>query len=470
MPDYSYAYDPRGPLSRKTETPPAGDPVVTAYAYDAAGRLSFEYRPSDPAAHLTDYSWDPAGRMVSASGERGISSLAWDGLSRLVSAATPGDGGTERVSSYAYDHLGRMLAREEREDGASSSTLLLPFALTRETAALYDPEGEGPGALLFSFLSGPSGTRLAQTDHRKDPGETTHPFRSPRGDVLALLDRDGNPTRTYAYSPYGETEEGYSEEGTPFLFQDDYLDPETSLYHMQARWYDPCSSSFLSPDPEMGEAQDPQARLPYAYCAGDPVYNSDPSGRTYMGDEDDEINKTPLGRLAALLGYSSVAAMLMGQSEGNKRPLAQAVREKINKIKAEKRAGKSAAAPNPEGTYIGPRERTIFEPDYDRYFWHDPWFFENEPKHESYPNTYTEWKSVPVNTSSRDWRTSLRLLSAIAKGVVAVFAAGVGLYQGALDVGASAIEDVGYAVTYFQPVGIAWCPYFYAPRRGGISS
>ncbi|MBC7247849.1 MAG: RHS repeat-associated core domain-containing protein [Actinobacteria bacterium] len=314
MPDYSYAYDPRGPLSRKTETPPAGDPVVTAYAYDAAGRLSFEYRPSDPAAHLTDYSWDPAGRMVSASGERGISSLAWDGLSRLVSAATPGDGGTERVSSYAYDHLGRMLAREEREDGASSSTLLLPFALTRETAALYDPEGEGPGALLFSFLSGPSGTRLAQTDHRKDPGETTHPFRSPRGDVLALLDRDGNPTRTYAYSPYGETEEGYSEEGTPFLFQDDYLDPETSLYHMQARWYDPCSSSFLSPDPEMGEASDPQARLPYAYCAGDPVYNSDPSGRRLIEGEDESgrmitwaptsfLRKYTAGRGETMSGY-----------------------------------------------------------------------------------------------------------------------------------------------------------------------
>ncbi|MBC7247854.1 MAG: RHS repeat-associated core domain-containing protein [Actinobacteria bacterium] len=130
------------------------------------------------------------------------------------------------------------------------------------------------------FISDPSGTRLAQTDHTKDPGERTHPFRSPRGDVLALLDRDGNPTRTYAYSPYGETEEGYAEEGTPFLFQDDYLDPGTSLYHMQARWYDPASSSFLSPDPEMGEASDPQARLPYAYCGGDPVYNSDPEGKT----------------------------------------------------------------------------------------------------------------------------------------------------------------------------------------------
>ncbi|MBC7247847.1 MAG: RHS repeat-associated core domain-containing protein [Actinobacteria bacterium] len=97
---------------------------------------------------------------------------------------------------------------------------------------------------------------------------------------MALLDRAGNPTRTYAYSPYGETEEGYAEEGTPFLFQDDYLDPGTSLYHMQARWYDPASSSFLSPDPEMGEASDPQARLPYAYCGGDPVYNSDPEGKT----------------------------------------------------------------------------------------------------------------------------------------------------------------------------------------------
>jgi hypothetical protein len=37
----------------------------------------------------------------------------------------------------------------------------------------------------------------------------------------------------------------------------------------------------------MGEASDPQARLPYAYCAGDPVYNSDPEGRRLIEGEDE---------------------------------------------------------------------------------------------------------------------------------------------------------------------------------------
>jgi hypothetical protein len=48
---------------------------------------------------------------------------------------------------------------------------------------------------------------------------------------------------------------------------------------MQARWYDPSTSLFTSEDPQMGDAADPSLRSPYAYCADDPVFNSDPTGK-----------------------------------------------------------------------------------------------------------------------------------------------------------------------------------------------
>lgn len=366
--------------------------------------------------------------------------------------------------SYSYDHLGRMVQRREEKEGESAEEILLPFFLTPEVSSIYTSRNGEEPTLSYSYTCDPQGTRLSQRDHTRDPEETTYPVRSPRSDVLLLLGEEGSIKETYAYSPYGEAEEGYAQAGTPFLYQDDYRDPETSLYAMQARWYDPASSSFLLPDPEMGQAQDPRARLPYAYCAGDPVYNSDPSGKTYVGDEGKEAEKTPLGRLAAALGYESVVSMLLGRSGGKKRPLPQAIRETVNRKRAEARAQSTATTPSPEGTYLRQHVRTIFEPDYDRNFWHDPWLFPNEPKHESYPNTYTEWKSVPANTSQRNLQTSLFLLSAIFKGAVAGFAAWVGLCQGALDVGASAIEDFGYAISYSQPVDIAWRPYFYVPR------
>lgn len=59
-------------------------------------------------------------------------------------------------------------------------------------------------------------------------------------------------------------EQDYSSEGTPYLYQDDYLDFFTSFYDMQARWYDPGTALFISMDPEMGDAADPQTRAPYA--------------------------------------------------------------------------------------------------------------------------------------------------------------------------------------------------------------
>lgn len=83
----------------------------------------------------------------------------------------------------------------------------------------------------------------------------------------------------------GLREEGYTQEGTPFLYRDDLLYPETSPYPVQARWYDPSSSS-LSPDPEMGEARDSERRFPYVRYGGDPVYHSDPPGSTLTGTMD----------------------------------------------------------------------------------------------------------------------------------------------------------------------------------------
>lgn len=58
-------------------------------------------------------------------------------------------------------------------------------------------------------------------------------------------------------------------------------DPATGLVQMRHRWYEPGSGTFLSPDPE-GYTD---SSNPYAYCGGDPVNCSDPTGR--MGDGGD---------------------------------------------------------------------------------------------------------------------------------------------------------------------------------------
>ena len=56
------------------------------------------------------------------------------------------------------------------------------------------------------------------------------------------------------------------------------LDWETGEYYLNARYYDPKNAVFLEQDTYRGDTGDyPQWNL-YAYCAGDPVNHSDPSG------------------------------------------------------------------------------------------------------------------------------------------------------------------------------------------------
>lgn len=54
-----------------------------------------------------------------------------------------------------------------------------------------------------------------------------------------------------------------------------FQEPNTGLVLMRDRWYDPRTGTFLTPDPE-GYADSPNL---YAFGKGDPVNNSDPTGR-----------------------------------------------------------------------------------------------------------------------------------------------------------------------------------------------
>ena len=55
-------------------------------------------------------------------------------------------------------------------------------------------------------------------------------------------------------------------------------DRETGLYYLNSRYYAAGIGRFLTKDTEYGEPDNPQTLNRYAYCVGDPVNLSDPSG------------------------------------------------------------------------------------------------------------------------------------------------------------------------------------------------
>jgi RHS repeat-associated protein len=269
---YDYAYDGSGNLLTVTK---AGA-TVEQYAYDADGnRTSARY--DGGAVQIatyddddrvvtrdgTSYGYDDAGFMTA----RGGDSFGYDARGDLVHAAAGG-----HDIAYDYDAFGRLV---HRADGATATSFLYgnpsdPFQVTATTdqagtltTYFYDDDG-----LLFGLDRG--GTRyLVATDQ----------VGTPR--LVAKL--DGTVVRRFNHDAFGrvvaDSDPGAPQSDASFAlpigFAGGIEDPVTGLVRFGLRDYDPAAGRFAERDPTLFTGS-PLGL--YAYAAGDPVDNRDPSG------------------------------------------------------------------------------------------------------------------------------------------------------------------------------------------------
>ncbi|MHB9054493.1 MAG: RHS repeat-associated core domain-containing protein, partial [Thermoleophilia bacterium] len=93
--------------------------------------------------------------------------------------------------------------------------------------------------------------------------------------------------------PYGRCTLAAGEEiatRNPLRYRAYYADAETGMFYLPARYYDPQTYRFLSQDPAAPSAGDPLSLNAYAYCLGDPVGASDPSGAIALWDDDNHVD------------------------------------------------------------------------------------------------------------------------------------------------------------------------------------
>jgi RHS repeat-associated protein len=95
--------------------------------------------------------------------------------------------------------------------------------------------------------------------------------------------------------PFGEVflEENNAVWNTPYLFNGKELDKETGMSYYGARYYEPKTSLWISVDPL---AEETPEWSPYAFCNNNPLFFTDPDGRsaspiydqegTFMGTDD----------------------------------------------------------------------------------------------------------------------------------------------------------------------------------------
>ena len=93
-----------------------------------------------------------------------------------------------------------------------------------------------------------------------------------RGDVIQLLDHDGEVVKAYDYDAYGNELSRDLADENPFRYCGEYYDVETGLIYLRARYYDPSVGRFTSVDPAK------HGTNWYVYCGDNPVIYTDSTG------------------------------------------------------------------------------------------------------------------------------------------------------------------------------------------------
>ncbi len=106
-----------------------------------------------------------------------------------------------------------------------------------------------------AFTNSPRGTVVSENIPVGQPGClgsggavcTYYYLHDGSGSTMALVDSRGTVTNNYSYDPWGKTITGGTN-GTvpnPFRYDGAMLDPQTGLYKMSRRYYDPTTGRFL---------------------------------------------------------------------------------------------------------------------------------------------------------------------------------------------------------------------------------
>jgi RHS repeat-associated protein len=263
----NYSYNQADQLTSAT----AGG-TTTSFGYDADGNLT--------QAGATSSSYNAQDQVTSSASAAGSTSYTYT-LNGALSSVTPPSGTTQNYTSnaygqtatapgeisYSYDALGRLATR-----AASAATTTLAYSGTAATLASDGTTrysyGPGGGMVGFQRSGGPAQSALTNPH-----GDVTGAFSPATGTSLSA---------SAAYSPYG-TVTATSGSMPSLGYQGQYTDPATGQVDMNARWYSPATGAFTSNDTITGSPLSSTIDgNPYAYAGADPLTTTDPTGNCWL--------------------------------------------------------------------------------------------------------------------------------------------------------------------------------------------
>ena len=119
---------------------------------------------------------------------------------------------------------------------------------------------------------------LSRTLYSQNDSQTVFYMYNGHADVTALLDNNGAIVAQYYYDVFGNILSETGSISNPFRYAGYQYDPETKLYYLNARMYDPKLARFLQEDTYRGDPNDPLSLNLYTYCHNEPIKYYDPTG------------------------------------------------------------------------------------------------------------------------------------------------------------------------------------------------
>jgi RHS repeat-associated protein len=219
----------------------------------------------------TDLSYDANGNMTSLNGY----TFGWTNR-RLTSATS-----TDNSISYTYNHDGIRTSKT-----INGITTYYVVDENNNVVKQYELENDVETNVI-EFVYDSNNTPIYFTYNYA----TYYYEKNLQGDIVAILDANGNTVVEYTYNIWGElvsiTGSLADTIGTinPLRYRGYYYDTETNLYYLQSRYYSPDLMRFISQDdPMLSNAQgEPIGSNLYVYCLNNPANMFDPSGfASYM--------------------------------------------------------------------------------------------------------------------------------------------------------------------------------------------
>lgn len=284
---YTYTYDDGGNLVSKSEYAYATGTLGTAtktvgYGYDTtwADKLTsydgkaITYDAIGNPLNYGDweYTWTAGRQMATARNSDKLIEYTYnaDGL-RTSQNITYYDNNNCKTGESEFKYVwdgDRMESLELWDEGTTNADYSLRF--------IYDSSGEVKG-----FVFNDSDVCLYQ--------------KNLQGDITSIINEDGDLLISYNYDAWGNVT--YSDNGclaggvsaevlwilNPFTYRGYCYDRETGLFYVGSRYYDPEIGRFINADdPEILQLAamtgDVLGANLFAYCANNPVNDSDPTG------------------------------------------------------------------------------------------------------------------------------------------------------------------------------------------------